>query len=120
MSWDPEVIVISGYRLPAEIWKKAMLYCEQHQNDPEAHIPEDWEDYFINMDYIHETHDVYFGAIIHSITEGTPTIEFDTILADFNTIHRVQDAFFNICYPIYMQKGFPLPFYNKYIGMRWI
>lgn len=120
MSWTPEAVVISGYRVPREIWRMGFEYCEDYcgKNDK---IPDDWEDYFVDMDGPGGNDDeTFFGSIIYTVPEDCHTREFDTILADFTTIDKVQNAFHAIFDNFYAMKGYPLPSYNKYLGCRWV
>ena len=120
MSWQPEAVVISGYRVPREIWNEVFEFCDTHwQTDPD--IPEDWEDMFIDMDQPGgDNHETFFGVILYNISDNDHTREFDTILANYETVEKVQDAFHKLFRHVYTVKGFPYPSYNKYIGVRWI
>lgn len=124
MSWTPEAIVISGYKVPREIWCEGFEFCESldsKENKNEFPIPEDWEDYFIDMDAPGgDDTETFFGSIIYTVPEDGHTKEFDTILANFNTIDTVQTAFHKIFDHLYMMRGWPLPQYNKYLGCRWV
>ena len=120
MSWTPEAVVISGYRVPRNIWREGFEYCEEHC-DKNDKIPEDWEDYFVDMDAPGGNEsETFFGSIIYTVPEDGYTKEFDTILANFSTIDNVQNAFHAIFDHLYMVKGWPLPQYNKYLGCRWV
>lgn len=120
MSWTPEAVVISGYRVPRNIWREGFEYCEEYC-DKNDKIPEDWEDYFVDMDAPGDSSDeTFFGSIIYTVPEDGRTKEFDTILADFNTIDKVQNAFHAIFDHLYVVKGWPVPQYNKYLGCRWV
>jgi len=119
MSYTSETIVISGYKLPYEIWKKGFKYCEKHC-ETDINIPANWGDMFINMNPICNHGEVFFGWVIYTVPEDGTTKEFDTILADLPVITHVQWYFDHIFRHIYEQKGFPLPTYNKFIGMRYI
>lgn len=120
MSWTPEAVVISGYRVPREIWQAGFEFCEDNwKNNPI--IPDDWEDFFIDMDGPGgDNNETFFGSIIYTVPEDGRTKEFDTILADFSTIDKVQNAFHTIFDLLYVIKGWPVPQYNKYLGCRWV
>ena len=120
MSWTPEAVVVSGYRIPREIWCEGFEFCEKHWKT-DSNIPEDWEDFFIDMDGPGgDNNETFFGSIIYTVPEDGRTKEFDTILVDRHTVETVQNAFTTIFYFIYMHKGWPLPSYNKYLGCRWV
>ena len=117
MSYEAQAVVISGYSVPRDIWHEAFEYCDQHwKTDPS--IPVDWEDYFIDMNPMTGNGETFFGEIIYRVDEYAPCKEFDTILATASTIMRVQNAFDSIFTNFYMIKGYPLPKYNKYLGVR--
>ena len=124
MSWTPEAVVISGYKVPRELWCEGFELCEKMDNscaEHDAKIPEDWEDYFIDMDAPGgDENETFFGSIIYTVPEDGRTKEFNTILADAKTINTVQDAFHYIFNHLYMVKGWPLPTYGKYLGCRWV
>ena len=120
MSWTPEAVVISGYRVPRDIWREGFEFCEEHWNT-DSNIPEDWEDYFIDMDGPGgNDNETFFGSIIYTVPEDGRTKEFDTILADCRTITKVSEAFEHIFRHLYEVSGYPYPSYNKYLGVRWI
>lgn len=114
MSWLPEAVVISGYKISREFWKQGFEYCEDHD------ILDLWEDFFIDMDPMRDSSETFFGAIIYKVDEYTPAQEFETIVADASTIHSIQDGFEKIFRPIYRENGIPIPLYGKYLGIRWI
>lgn len=118
MSYTPEAIVVSGYRLPREIFNLGMELCEEHWEIFEKDIS-GWEDFFIDMDLACCNGDTFFGSIIYTVPEDGRTKEFDTITADYNTIKTVQEKFHAIFDHIYKVKGWPMPSYNKYLGIRW-
>ena len=119
MSYTPNTVVISGYRVLRKLWRIGFDYCENnYQADP--NIPEDWEDLFIDMDYnYHNANETFFGAIIHKSSADSPTAEFDLILADSNTISSIIETFHYIFDKIYENEKIPLPTYSKYLGVKW-
>lgn len=119
MSWTPEAVVVVGYRIPHNLWRKGFEYCEDHCDDADTKIPEDWEDYFIGLDPIRDGGDTFFGQIIYTVPEDGLAKEFDTILADATTIRSIQKSFETIFHDFYVMTGFPLPSFNKYLGIRW-
>lgn len=120
MSIQAEAVVISGYKIPRELWQKGWEFCEEHWQDDQFNIPSDWEDLFIDMDPISGTGETFFAATIYTVDECSAPKEFDTILADAKTILHVQRSFDIVFHNIYMESGFPTPSFNKYLGLRWI
>ncbi len=112
MSWTPEAIIISGYRVPRNIWQEGFKYCEDNcgKNDK---IPKDWEDYFIDMDAPGSNEsETFFGSIIYTVPEDGPTKELSSIPTNFHAL-ETQNAFHEIF------KNYS-SVYNHYIGCRWI
>ena len=118
MSWTPEAVVLCGYRVSRDIWQKGFEYCEDNCESNPA-IPEDWEDYFIDMDNPGGNEsETFFGSIIYTVPEDGYTVEFDSIFTHYETIIKVQSAFKAIFSRFY--KDAPLPSYRKYLGCRWV
>ncbi len=121
MSYTVEAVVISGYRIPRHIWCEAFRFCERYC-DTDDLIPDDWEDYFIDMDPLRgNDNETFFGSIIYNISDDNPTTEFDKIIAKGDTIVKVKQAYNHIfSYVLSIHNIIPAPTYGKYVGMRWI
>lgn len=112
MSWTAETVIISGYKVPRDIWQ------EVKNNDWEI-----YEDYFIDLTpHYFDSDNTFFGSIIKTIDEDdfSPYAEYDSILSNERTIVAVRNAFETIFTSIYTEKGLPLPKYSKYVGIRYI
>ena len=121
MSWEPETVVIYGYRVPREMWQDIFEYCEQNYTDDDQRIPDDWEDYFIDMDPACGQGETLFGKVVHSFSDDDIELkEFDSLLVDLNTIRAVEHTFDVVVRPVYENKQKSAPRANKYIGMRYI
>ena len=119
MSIESTAIIISGYKIPREMWRKGFEFCEEHWQDKTYKIPEYWEDMFIDMDCISGKGETFFGSIIYTVGETEETKEIDSIITHADTILHILDSFEIIFMPMFAAKKEPFPKFSKYLGLRW-
>ena len=120
MSIESTAIIVSGYKIPRDIWQKGFEFCEAHWQDKTYKIPEDWEDMFIDMDCISGKGDTFFGSIIYTVSDTEETKEIDSIITHADTILHILDSFEIIFTPICKEYKCPFPKFGKYLGLRWM
>lgn len=114
MSWEPEIIIVAGYRIPNKYWADAL------ENADKNPLFEEYEDFFLDPDPISGTEDCYFGKIIRSFGFdcADEAVDMNTIYAnllDIDTIQKGFHAFFDDFIP----KD-EMPSFTKWIVGRWI
>jgi hypothetical protein len=114
MSYEPEVIIVAGYRVPNSKWTDAW---EAAQDSP---LFEKYEDFFVNADSLRGVEDCYFGKILYSFGFDCmeEAIDMNKVFTDLNDIEIIQDGFHTF-FDDFIPKD-ERPSFTKWIVGRWI
>lgn len=117
MSWTSEAVVLAGYKISPEAWAHAWSKYEDNYDKYPGWI----EDMFVDADPATGRGPLFFGSIIHNVKEDSEPVEFDTILANAETINRAFVAFASLFEEYYKQHPEEkVPRFTKYLFCRWI
>ena len=117
MSYAPEAVVLAGYKISPEAWTYAWNKYEDGYDDYPGWI----EDLFVNGGGAVGGGPLFFGSIIHTVGEDCEPVEFDSILADSETINRAIVAFASLFEEYYNQHPEEkVPKFTKYLFCRWM
>lgn len=114
MSWTPETIIVSGYRVSRDASASAFEEYEKRYDDSSI------EDFFIDYDPITNNNEIFFGTIIETISEDSLPVSFDSIIAPISTIENTKNWFhvlFDDYYSAHPEEE--IPKYGKWIAVRW-
>ena len=111
MSWEPQAVVIYGYKLPRDTWNKYMGFCEENFLDG-------WEDYFIDTNPATGNGDTFFGLIVTQIDEHDSFIQLESIRANIEDLMNLDNWSDKIYYGGFIDLiKYPIDYY---IGVRWV
>ena len=114
MSYEPEVIIVAGYRIPNQKWTEALDAAYDHP------LFAKYEDFFIDVDVLRGVEDCYFGKIIHTFGFDCTdeAVDMNTVFVDYPDICEIQEGFHTF-FDDFIPKD-EMPSFTKWIVGRWI
>lgn len=114
MSYEPEVIIVAGYRIPNQKWTEALEAAYDHP------LFAKYEDFFIDVDVLRGVEDCYFGKILRTFGFDCTdeAVDMNTVFVDYPDILQIQKG-----YQLFFKDLIPKdekPTFTKWIVGRWI
>ena len=67
MSIEYKSAIIYGCKVEQNLWHELWNYCDNHWEEEDDEIPEDWEDFFIETNQWGTASEYFFGIIVSEI-----------------------------------------------------